>query len=146
MAWAEAMATWRRFLETYASIVGALEADLEREHGLPLSWYDVLVQLHEAGEQRLRMQDLARAVLISRSGLTRLVDRMTAAGLAGREPCADDRRGTFVVLTAKGTETLRRAAPTHLRGIERYFLSRLAEDDLQALDTALQRLLLGQQP
>lgn len=135
------MATWRRFLEAYASVVGALEAEIESEQGLPLSWYDVLVQLSEAGEQRLRMQDLARAVLISRSGLTRLVDRMTAAGLVGREACANDRRGTFVVLTAQGKEKLRRAAPVHLRGIDRHFLSRLKEGDRRALDTALQRLL-----
>ena len=97
------LAVWREFLEAHAIVVGALEAELDAERDLPLAWYDVLVSLAEAPERRLRMQDLAGRVLFSRSGLTRLLDRMVSAGLVRRERCDDDRRGTFAVLTAAGS-------------------------------------------
>src|SRR5438045_3780930 len=105
------MAAWRLFLEAHAALVEVLAAELERERGLPLTWYDVLVQLAEAPDGRLRMQDLARSVLISKSGLTRLVDRMERAGMVERQPCPSDLRGTFAVLTDAGRAALRGAAP-----------------------------------
>src|SRR5512134_3413797 len=95
----ERMAAWRTFLVAHARVTDVLASELEAEGGLPLTWYDVLVQLSEAPDNRLRMQELARAVLLSKSGLTRLVDRMTSGGLVTREPCLDDRRGTFVCLS-----------------------------------------------
>src|SRR5215510_8622109 len=103
----ERLAVWREFLEAHAQVVGALEAELDAERDLPLAWYDVLVALSEAPEHRLRMQDLADRVLFSRSGLTRLVDRMVAAGYVERVRCDDDRRGTFAALTTAGTACLR---------------------------------------
>lgn len=132
---------WRLFLETHARVIEVLEDELQREHDLALTWYDVLVQLSEAPDQRLRMQDLAGAVLLSKSGLTRLIDRMEAAGLVTRRDCADDRRGTFAVLTPAGRQRLREAAPTHLRGIREHFTGLLSDEEIGALRAGLGRIV-----
>jgi DNA-binding MarR family transcriptional regulator len=131
------LGVWRRFLTAHARISRDLEAELARDAGLSLSWYDVLLQLAEAPQRRLRMADLADGVLLSRSGLTRLVDRLEKAGLVRREPSADDLRGTFTVLTAAGVHRLRAAVPVHVAGIRAHFLDRLDDDKLRALDDAL---------
>ena len=89
-------------------MVRRLERDLLAEAELPLGWYDVLLQLAEAPERRLRMAELADRVLLSRSGLTRLVDRLAAEGLVTREPFPDDARGPYTVLTDAGLDRLRR--------------------------------------
>jgi DNA-binding MarR family transcriptional regulator len=136
---AAAFEAWRAFLEAHASVTARLDEELRRERGLPLTWYDVLISLERAGG-RLRMQDLARDVLFSRSGLTRLVDRMEQARLVARAPCPDDRRGTFAVLTADGRRTLRRAAPVHLRGIARHFTAHLSAQERRTLTTALAKV------
>jgi DNA-binding MarR family transcriptional regulator len=135
------MSAWRSFLEAHARVTDALATELETETGLPLTWYDVLVQLTEAPEHRLRMQDLARAVLLSKSGLTRLVDRMGAAGLVTREPCLDDRRGTFVCLADAGTERLDGASPVHLRGIAEHFTGHFSEVEARQLHDLLGRVV-----
>ncbi|HMS59784.1 MAG TPA: MarR family transcriptional regulator, partial [Tepidiformaceae bacterium] len=110
------MRAWRGFLTAHARVMALLEEELERERDLPLSWYDVLVQLEEARGSRLRMTELAAAVLLSKSGLTRLVDRMCTAGLVNRSADAEDRRGRWVQLTPAGRKRLQDAAPAHLRG------------------------------
>jgi DNA-binding MarR family transcriptional regulator len=127
------MVAWRGFLTGHARVVGRLEEELERERDLPLTWYDVLVQLQETTEHRLRMTELAGAVLLSKSGLTRLVDRMCAAGLVER--CADpgDRRGRWVILTEAGHDRLRDAATVHLRGIREHFIELLSDEDAERL-------------
>jgi DNA-binding MarR family transcriptional regulator len=130
------IASWRSFLRAHAAVTRKLEADLIAECNLPLAWYDVLVQLVEAPGHRLRMTDLAGAVLISRSGLTRLVDRLVADGLVRREPAVDDARGTFAVMTDAGYERLRRATPTHLRGVGGYVIDRVSPEQLAALGEA----------
>ncbi len=135
---------WRQFLEVHAVVVGALEAELLEDRDLPLAWYDVLVALAEAPDRRLRMQDLARRVLFSRSGLTRLVDRMVAAGYVERVPCPDDRRGTFAVCTRAGLDVLRAASGVHLGGVHRHFDRHLTDDDVGALADALGRILAGE--
>jgi len=132
---------WRRFLEAHAVVVGALEAELDEARGLPLAWYDVLVSLREAPDGRLRMQDLARRVLFSRSGLTRLVDRMVDAGYVAREPCEDDRRGTYAVLTPAGATCLRDASGVHLRGVRDHFSRHLDAADVAAMSVALGKIL-----
>ncbi|MFA9430559.1 MarR family winged helix-turn-helix transcriptional regulator [Egicoccus sp. AB-alg2] len=137
---AERLAAWRGFLEAHARVTDVLARELRDEVRLPLAWYDVLVQLQEADGHRLRMQELAAAVLLSKSGLTRLVDRMEAEGLVRRTACADDRRGTFAELTDEGYETLRRTAPTHLRGVEEHFTSLLDDHEAEVLARALQRI------
>lgn len=138
---AEEMAVWRSFLRLHATVVRRLESDLLAEHQLPLASYDVLVQLVEAPEHRLRMTELADRVLLSRSGLTRLVDRLEREGLVQREPCPDDARGLNAVLTDAGFARLRAAAPTHLRGIEDYMLNRLEPGELAELGRLLDRVL-----
>jgi DNA-binding MarR family transcriptional regulator len=142
----ERLAVWREFLETHAVVVGALEDELDAERALPLAWYDVLVSLSEAPERRLRMQDLASRVLFSRSGLTRLVDRMAGAGLIRRERCDDDRRGTYAVLTASGARRIRDASGVHLRGVREHFDRHLSDGDVRALHNALRKVLDAETP
>lgn len=132
-----------RFLRAHQQVSELLNKSLVDERGLSLPWYDVLLQLSASGEDRLRLQDLADRVLYSRSGLTRLIDRMENAGLVSREPCPDDKRGTFAVLTANGKRALRRSAPTHLRGIEEHFFSKLSEPEIQMLGDAMAKVLQG---
>jgi DNA-binding MarR family transcriptional regulator len=141
---AERLAVWRLFLEAHAAVVDRLGRELETECDLPLTWYDVLVQLAAAPGRRLRMRDLADAVLLSRSGLTRLVDRMEAAGLVLRETHASDRRGADAVLTDAGRAALRRAAPVHLRGVQAHFATHVPDGALPDLRDALSRVVAAQ--
>ncbi len=136
---AERLGAWRAFLELHHAVTVALADELEAEAGLPLSWYDVLVQLEEAPEGRRRMQDLADAVLFSASGLTRLVDRMERAGLVERRPFPGDRRGSYAVLTDAGRERLRATSGAHLRGVREHFGDRLTDADA----VTLRRILTG---
>ena len=138
---ARELSVWRTFLRAHASITRQMEHDLAEQHMLPLPSYDVLRQLAESPQRRLRMTDLAERVLLSRSGLTRLVDRLSAEGLVARESCPDDARGTFTVITEAGLARLREAAPTHLRGIEEYVTRRLSPVELDALGRLLRKLL-----
>jgi DNA-binding MarR family transcriptional regulator len=131
---------WRIFLRAHSHVLRELERELLAETGMPLSWYDVLLQLAEAPQRRLRMAELADRVLLSRSGLTRLIDRLAAEGLVRREPSADDARGTYTVLTAAGIARLRGAAPVHLAGVSRHWLSHFTEDELHLLGTMLLRV------
>jgi len=137
------MTAWHTFLVAHARVIERLEAELQRELGLSLSWYDVLVQLHEAPGDRLRMTDLAGAVLLSKSGLTRLVDRMNADGLVERCPDPGDRRGTLVQLTPAGLERLRAAAPIHLRGVQQHFGEHLSAVEARGLAAALSKVVGG---
>ncbi len=131
------LAAWRSFLRAHAQVTRALEAELAAEVGLALTDYDVLVQLEIAPERRLRMSELADALLLSRSGATRLVDRLVAEGLVERVVCETDRRGQWASLTDAGHRRLRDATPTHLRGVGEHFLDRLGPDDLAALERML---------
>lgn len=131
---------WRSFLRAHATVVRRLEADLIASHGLPLAVYDVMVQLVEAPGHRLRMTELAARVLLSRSGLTRLVDRMVRDGHVRREADPQDARGVLAVLTDAGFERLKAASPTHLDGITRYVVDRLSADELTAWGAASARL------
>jgi len=131
---------WRGFLRAHATVVRALEADLQAEHELPLASYDVLVQLSESPERRLRMTELADRVLLSRSGLTRLADRLEREGLLTREPCPSDARGTLAVLTDAGLDRLREAWPTHLRGVRQQVLDRLTPAEVEQLAVLMGKL------
>ncbi len=135
------LAAWRAFLEAHALTVDNLARELRELEDLPLAWYDVLVQLQEAPDARLRMQELADAVLLSKSGVTRLVDRMEHAGLVERSRCTDDRRGTFARLTSAGRQRLRETAPTHLRGVAEHFASLLDDEEAAALERLLLKIV-----
>lgn len=132
---------WRGFLRAYATLVRQLDCDLEASHGLPLTSYDVLVALEAAPGRRMRMRDLAEAVVLSRSGLTRLVDRLVREGLIRRSTCASDARGAFAVLTSKGERVIAAARPTHLEGVRRRFLDRFDDADLAWLGGLWDRVL-----
>lgn len=135
------LSAWRSFLRAHATIIQALEAELVADQQLSLAAYDVLVQLAEAPERRLRMTELADAVLLSRSGVTRLVDRLEKVGLVSRCPVASDGRGVAAQLTEAGLNRLRVAARTHLPGVVRHFAARLDDDDLVALERITRRLV-----
>ena len=137
----EQLAVWRAFLEAHSTVIRALEREMLEEQGLPLIWYDVLVHLSEALGGRLRHQFLAESTLLSRSGITRLADRMVAAGLVRREPDSDDRRGSYVVITEEGKRALERAAPGHSRQVWKYFIRHLNAEDIRALQSVFARVL-----
>jgi DNA-binding MarR family transcriptional regulator len=137
---------WERLIRAQARVVGHLEEEMETEHGLSLRWYEVLLHLSRAPSGRMRMQDLADLALQSKSGLTRVVDRMEAAGLVSREVCPSDRRGVFAVITSEGRRRFRRAATLHMRGIERHFGRHLTETEPAALRSVLDRVLEAERP
>ncbi len=132
---------WRGLLRVHAALAKALDAELEREHGLPLTSYEVLVVLDDASGRRMRMCDLASSVLLSRSGLTRLVDRLERDGLVVRVACPGDARGAFAKLTPAGRAKLAAARGTHLRGVRRLFLDLLSEDEQDVLGDVWERVL-----
>jgi DNA-binding MarR family transcriptional regulator len=135
----ERLAVWRSFLEAHAAITRTLADELEAERSLALNWYDVLLTLHDAGG-RLRMQELSARLLVNKSSLSRVIDRMSEAGYVEREPSLEDGRGQYAVLTREGRETLRRAAPTHLRGIQEHFAQYLTDSDVLALQRVFGKL------
>ena len=133
-------AAFAGLLRTRERLMHELDRELEQAHGVSLAEYDVLVQLETAGERGLRMAELADAVLLTRSGLTRLVDRLEQQGLVERTRCPSDARGMHAVLTASGTDRLAAARPTHTDGIRRLFLDPLDEADLDHLVTSWAKL------
>ena len=137
---------WRGLLRAHASLVKALDAELESEHDLAVTTYEVLLYLEDAPEGELRMHDLASRVLLSRSGLTRLVDRLERDGLVERKSCESDARGAFAVLTPVGREKLTAARRTHLRGVRRHFLEHLTDEELEVLGGVWERVLPDAKP
>jgi DNA-binding MarR family transcriptional regulator len=135
----DARQVWELTLRTVTALLRAFEDDMKAE-GFALPWYDVLIQLVNAPQQRLRMQDLADAVVVTRSGLSRLIDRMEKAGLVRREPVADDGRGSYAALTEQGRAAYDRLAADHHRKIDERFGSRLSGADLRALRRAMRKL------
>jgi DNA-binding MarR family transcriptional regulator len=134
---------WRGMLRAHAALTKALDADLDAEHGLPLSSYEVLLYLNDAPDGRMRMRDLAASVILSRSGLTRLADRLEREGLICRESCPSDARGSYAVLTTAGVEKLAAARATHLAGVRSLFLQHFSDDELDALGDAWERVIPG---
>ncbi len=135
------MAAWRGLLRTHARVLAALDAELEQTHGLAVPEYEVLLVLSESGDKHLRMSELADAALLTRSGMTRLVDRLERQGLVRRERCAADGRGTFAVITDEGRERFAAARPTHSAGVRRLFLDPLKKKDQRALGDAFDTVL-----
>ena len=132
---------WRGLLRVHASLSKALETQVEAAHGLQLSSYEVLMYLADAEGRRMRMCDLADSVILSRSGLTRLVDRLERDGFLVREPAPDDARGSFAKLTETGLAKLREARVTHLSGVRELFLTHLSEAEQDALGELWERIL-----
>ena len=132
--------TWTLFLEAYRRVLDTLDDELKEKQGLSLAWFDVLAQLSRAPERRLRMSELASRILLSKSGLTRLVDRMEAAGLVERASSPTDRRGSFAVMTPRGEQAFKEAAPVHLDGVQRHFGCHLTEAEAKTLARALEKI------
>ena len=135
------LAAWRALLASHAALVGRLGEELQEEKGLPLPWYEVLLWLGQAPGGRMRMGELAGSLLLTPSGVTRLVDRMEAEGLVQRQQCPSDRRGWHAVITPAGRARLRAAAPVHLRGVERHFGRHLTDEEADLLADVLGRVL-----
>jgi DNA-binding MarR family transcriptional regulator len=131
---------WRSFLEAHARITRRLDDELQAAHGLSLAEYDALLQIATTPGRRIRMNVLAERVILSRSGITRLVDRLEAQGCVERIACETDARGQEAQLTPVGLDRLRAAAATHLDGVRRYFLDRLDPAELAALGASLSRV------
>ena len=136
---------WRAFLETHSTVVKYLERRMQEQHSLPLSWWDVLQQLSDGPEGRLRMGDLADSVLLTRSGITRLVDRMIVAGLVAREPCPGDRRGYYAVITQLGLDTIEKVGPDHSKDAWEVFLGHITEEEAALLGAVFKRVLAAGQ-
>jgi DNA-binding MarR family transcriptional regulator len=132
---------WSGFLRAHARLIAELDQDLLGAHGLPLRSYDVLLQLAQAGGRRLRMSELADAVVLSRSGLTRLVDRLERQGYVERRPCPSDARGSLAALTPLGLRRLRDSRATHLAAIRRLFLSHFDQRELETMGDFADRIL-----
>ena len=134
------LAAWKGMLATHAELVHRLDAELERDHGLPLSAYEVLMNLSDADGGELRMSELANRLLLSRSGITRLVDRLEQQGYVERRRCDDDGRGFYAVLTPAGRRKLHACRGFHLDGVRRHFLAALEPAELDALARVWDRL------
>lgn len=131
---------WRAFLHGHAAITRALDAELVASHRVTLSDYEVLLYLAQAPERRLRMSELAERVLLTRSGVTRLVDGLERAGLVRRADCPEDRRVSYTQLTDAGYANLREAGRTHLAGVRALFVEQFSDEELEELASLLTRL------
>src|SRR3954453_16828373 len=131
---------WTGMLRVYDRLMHELDAELERAHGISLAEFDVLLQLSEAPERRMRMADLAEAVLLTRSGVSRLVDGLESRGLVERVRCPSDARGLNASLTDAGAERFDTASETHLAGLRERFTERLAPEDVARLESIWEQL------
>jgi DNA-binding MarR family transcriptional regulator len=136
----EKLAAYRTFITAHAEVITRIERDMASAEVIPLTWYDVLIELYESPGRRLRMHELARAVVLTRSTLSRTVDRLERAALLRREPDPSDRRGAFAVLTDEGLEAMRRAWPTYARGIDEYVARHISEDEASMLTKVFERI------
>jgi DNA-binding MarR family transcriptional regulator len=134
------MRAWQALLHSYHQVIRKLDRELRDEHDLPLAAYDVLLRLARAPGRAMRMSDLAERVMLSPSGLTRLVDRLSSKGLVRRQTDPRDARVALACLTEQGLKQLRRAARTHLRGIREHFTGRLGERNLREVASGLETI------
>ena len=127
---------WRSWIAAAQLVLDQLDRDLQADHGLTLADYEILVRLSDTPDRRLRMSELAEVTLSSRSRLSHQVDRMQTAGLIERQPCTDDRRGYFAVMTDHGWSTLVSAAPDHVTSVRRHLVDVLTPAEFSSLGAA----------
>src|SRR5579862_9804678 len=132
---------WKGLLLAHAALVEQIDRDMAKADLLPLDWYDALLALEDAPRRRLKMSDLADQVLLSKSGLTRLVDRLEAKGYIKRVPCCADRRVAYAVLTDAGLEARKASWPTYRAAIHEHFAAHLTEEEAKILGSALLRFI-----
>ncbi len=141
----ERLRSWRLFFESALALIDVLDRELEQAIGIPMRWYDVLVHLEETPDG-IRMNELAERILYSKSGFTRVIDRMEEAGLVRRVRPDHDRRSILILLTDKGTETMEHARRYHRHGIEQHFSQHLTDADIKALTRALEKISTHARP
>jgi DNA-binding MarR family transcriptional regulator len=135
---------WRAFLYAYSAVVRRLDQELASAHDLSLNQFEVLAWLRQAGEEGLRMSDLASRVILSRSGVTRAVDQLERRGLVERCVFEGDKRGSLATLTTEGKAFLRTATRLHLNGVREHFLNHVSRTELRQLMTILETILDGE--
>jgi DNA-binding MarR family transcriptional regulator len=135
-----ALEAWRSYLQSHASILRELDAELVAEHGMTTRDYEVLLYLAQAPERRLAMSALAERTMLTRSGITRLIDGLVACGLIERVSCSEDARISYAALTESGYEKLRQAGCTHIASIRRLFLAHFSASEIEQLASLLARL------
>src|ERR671920_1360519 len=133
--------TWGALLKVHAALVPRLDRELQDTHGLPLTWYDVLLELNTAPDRRLTMGQLGSVAAVSRTRVSRVVDELVRAGLVAREPNPDDGRSAFAALTSAGRVALRKAAPTYVAAVRREFADHLTAREAEVLTGALRKVL-----
>jgi len=133
-------AAWGAFLMAHAAAVRRIEQELQDQRCLPLTWYDVLLELNATPQRRLRMQDLSDRVVLSRSRVSRVVDAMAEQGLVSRQPDPSDKRASFTVLSDSGRRALRQSAPVYLRGIEEHFTRHLTAEEIRLVRQAMDKV------
>ena len=133
--------SWEALLRVHAALVPILAGEVEEATGLPLPWYDVLIELNSAPGRQLRMQDLGERVVLSRTRVSRIVDDMIQQRLVIKDPDPTDGRATLATITPEGRRALRRAAPVYLNGIKRHFSSHLELNELNTIQAGLHRIL-----
>jgi DNA-binding MarR family transcriptional regulator len=136
-------AAWSALLRVHAALVPVLDAELQAAHRLPITWYDVLLELNAAPGRRMTMGELGAAAVVSRSRVSRVVDDLVAAGLVVRAANPDDRRSAYAAITDAGRRRLRAAAPTYLAAIERHFTARMTAGEARTVAVALHKVLGG---
>jgi DNA-binding MarR family transcriptional regulator len=137
----DGLAAWRALLLAHSRAVRAIEEDLDRAGVIPLTWYDVLLELNAAPQGRLRMQELGLRAVLSRTRVSRLVGELEGKGLVSREPDPDDGRAWFAGITPAGRAALKQAAPVYLDGIAQHFTAHLTPAEQDAIAGGLQRVV-----
>jgi DNA-binding MarR family transcriptional regulator len=140
------VAAWRALLLAQNAVLKAIEADLAAAGQIPLTWYDVLLELNATPQRRLRIQQLASRVVLSRTRVSRLVDELVTAGLVERLRDPADGRASFASITGHGRAALRKAAPVYLAGIKRYFTRHLSQREQETLTAGLGKVIGALQP
>ena len=138
---ADLVATWGSLLKVHAALVPRFDRELQEAHGLPLTWYDVLLELNSAPGRRLTMGQLGSVAAVSRTRVSRVVDEMVRAGLVAREPNPEDGRSAFAALTSQGRAVLREAAPTYVAAVQRDFAAHFTAREGEIMARALRRVL-----
>ena len=138
---ADGVRAWAAVMRVHAALTTRFNQELTATLGMPLTWYDVLLELDAAPDRRLRMSELGERVTVSRTWVSRVAQDLAAAGLIVREPNPEDRRSSIAVITAEGRRRLRRAAPVYLAAIERHFLAHLKPNEVAVIADAFERVL-----
>ncbi|MGK5683183.1 MarR family winged helix-turn-helix transcriptional regulator [Actinoplanes sp. URMC 104] len=140
------VAAWAALLRVHAALVPRMDRELQARCGLPLTWYDVLLELNSAPGRRLSMGELGEAAVVSRTRVSRVVDQLVAAGLVSRESNPDDKRSAYAVITDAGRKRLRAAAPVYLDAIQRLFTARMTAAESRSVAAALEKVLAALPP